>query len=385
MGNFENSQYAKLFESTEGRQIMSAIVTNPDLLRSNHTFWDTKFRIDPNITPTDADGKATFISRMRKIETGNMMHMRAPLADSKPREKGNLKFYTGVIPDFISDGYVEKAPERMYKEKLFNQFGDAYVIAAFAQETLQGMLDDANQTLSNMSAQLMSKGNIVYTYGEGIHENVLKADIPAENFKTAGAVSWADTTNCKILDQVRKMYNDIQEALGVKMPMQLEVTRNNWNNYWLKNAQVIEWVRYFKSINNVLLPNNIEITNDMAVQALATYEGLPQIVIIEESQKDGVHGIVHGWADNIAVMRPLGYAGYIRHTTILDEEVYTKYGNKTTIKRNFASALNGLAMFMNTTLLNGNLKEWHTDLMMTAVPSLDEFLYHYIINTTTID
>jgi hypothetical protein len=385
MAKFETSQYSKLYDSMEGRSIMTAILSNPDLLRANHMFWSEKFRVDPNITPTDAHGKATFTSYMRQLESGQMMDMRAPLGDSRPVERGNAAFYTGVIPDFIAPGYVEKAPERMYKEKLYEQFGDAKLLAMFATDVLQPMVDSANQTLSNMAAQLMSKGSITYNYGGGIHDNLYKADIPAANFKTAGAVSWADTTNCKILDQVRKLYQDILDQLGLEsLPMQLEITRNNWNNYWLKNAQVIEWVRYIKSVNNVLLPTTITLTSDMAQEAVNAFEGLPKIVIIEEKQKDETSGIVHGWADNIAVIRPIGYAGYIRHTSILDEEVYTKYGNNL-VTRNFSHTGSGLFTVMNSVIANSNLKEWHTDLMMSAIPSLDEFLYHFIINTTTAD
>ena len=385
MAKFENSQYTKLYDSMEGRSIMTAILANPDLLRANHMFWSEKFKIDPNITPTDAHGKATFTSYMRQLEKGQMMDMRAPLGDSRPVERGNAAYYTGVIPDFIAPGYVEKAPERMYKEKLFEQFGDAKLLAMFATEVLQPMVDSANQTLSNMAAQLMSKGSITYNYGEGIHENLLKADIPAANFKTAGAVSWADNTNCKLLDQVRKLYKDVLDQLGVeKMAMQLEITRNNWNNYWLKNEQVKECVRYIKSVNNVLLPQTITVTDEMASDVIKSFEGLPQIVIVDEKQNDVSLGTVNGWADNIAVLRPVGYAGYIRHTSILDEEVYTKYGN-TLITRNFSHTNSGLLTVMNSVHANGNLKEWHTDLMMSAIPSLDEFLYHFIINTTTAD
>lgn len=385
MAKFENSQYTKLYDSMEGRSIMTAILANPDLLRANHMFWSEKFKIDPNITPTDAHGKATFTSYMRQLEKGQMMDMRVPLGDSRPVERGNAAYYTGVIPDFIAPGYVEKAPERMYKEKLFEQFGDAKLLAMFATEVLQPMVDSANQTLSNMAAQLMSKGSITYNYGEGIHENLLKADIPAANFKTAGAVSWADNTNCKLLDQVRKLYKDVLDQLGVeKMAMQLEITRNNWNNYWLKNEQVKEWVRYIKSVNNVLLPQTITVTDEMASDVIKSFEGLPQIVIVDEKQNDVSLGTVNGWADNIAVLRPVGYAGYIRHTSILDEEVYTKYGN-TLITRNFSHTNSGLLTVMNSVHANGNLKEWHTDLMMSAIPSLDEFLYHFIINTTAAD
>ena len=49
-----------------------------------------------------------------------------------PEDKKGLAYYSGVIPEFISKGTVEKATERAYKEDLFEQFGDAALIAAYA-------------------------------------------------------------------------------------------------------------------------------------------------------------------------------------------------------------------------------------------------------------
>ena len=166
------------------------------------------------------------------------------------------------------------------------------------------------------------------------------------------------------------------------MQFQLEITRNMWRNNFLNNAQVIEWVRYMRSMNNVLLPSNVVVTTEMANEALTSFEGLPKIVIVEEKQKDAVSGIVKGWDDSVAVLRPLGMAGYMRHTNILDEEVYTKFANNA-VTFNFAPAVDGLALVMNSVIPNGNLKEWHTDTMFSCVPTLDEFLYHYIIDTST--
>lgn len=386
MAKFENSIYAKIWDSREGRDIMNIIVANPDLIHSNHTFWSQKFTVDSQITPTQPDGKAPFTVFMRQQETGGMMDMRAPLGDSMVAERGNARFYMGVIPDFIAKGYVEKAPEREYREQLFAQFGNDELVRGFVTDWLQPALDSANQTLSNMAAQIMSTGQIFWDFEDGIKNMpVLKADIPTENFLKAGAVVWADTTNCNILDQVRKIYRDVREHLGVNMLMQLEITRNMWNNYWLNNAQVKELIRYYASLNNQIFPEVFEADTEMAMNAIrrANFgDDMPTIVIVEESQFDKAAGTtVHGWSDSIAVLRPLGYAGTVRRTAILDEYVYKKYGTKL-IDRSFSSALGGVAVIMNSVINNGNLKEWHSDLMMSAVPALDEFLYHFIIDTT---
>lgn len=380
---FEFSKYNKIWDSAEGRQIVETVLQNPDLIRANHTFWTEKFRIDPQITPTNQEGEAVFISKMRELDSGFLMDMRAPLGDSVPEDKRGQKYYSGVIPEFISKGTVEKATERDYKKRLFEQFGDASLIAQYAVEVLQPKIDSANQTLSYMSAQLLSTGKIIYNQGAGLQGNVLKAEIPAENFITAGAKVWSDPS-ARILDQIRQIYQDALEKWGVNFTMQLEIPRNIWIEYFLKNEQVKEWVRYYNSLNNVLLPEQLVLTESMVRDALAKFEGLPQIVIVEEKQKDVYNGIVNGWKENIAVLRPVGYAGYIRHTTTEDVRLFSEYGNGVNTY-SFASAMNGLATVANSIIVNGNFKEWHTHLILPAVPSLDEFLYHIIIDTNAAD
>lgn len=380
---FASSTYNKIWDSNEGRQIVTQILNDPDLIRANHTFWTQKFRIDPQITPTNAEGEAIFKSTMRQLESGVLMDMRAPLGDSIPEDKKGLAYYSGVIPEFISKGTVEKATERAYKEDLFAQFGDAALIAAYATDVLQSKLDSANQTLSHMSAQLLSTGKIIYNQGVGIQGNVLKADIPTENFLKAGEAVWSDTS-ARLLDQIVKIVEDIREKQGLDLQFQLEITRKQFLEAFMKNEQVIEWVRYLNVINNTPLPERAVMTEDLVKNALARFEGLPPIVIVEEKQKDLENGIVHGWKEGVAVLRPFGYAGFIRRTTIKDVELFTKYGNNVN-SYSFAPALNGLAQVANSVIVNGNFKEWHTHVIMAAVPSLDEFLYHYIIDTTTAD
>lgn len=377
---FEQSTYNKIWDSTEGSQIVTQILNSPDLINANHMFWTEKFRVDPNITPTNQEGEAVFISRMREIESGVLMDMRAPLGDSVPEDKKGIAYYSGVIPEFISKGTVEKATERDYKEKLFEQFGDVALVAAYATDVLQSKIDSANQTLSNMSAQLLSTSKIIYKSGVGIQGNVLKAEVPAANFLKAGTKVWTDTT-ARLLDQIVEIVEDIKDKTGIAN-WQLEVTKDQFKNCFLKNAQVIEWVRYMNIINNQPLPERLVLSRDMAMSALASFEGLPPIVIIEEKQKDADSTIVHGWKSGVAVLRPAGIAGYMRRTTIKDTELFTKYGNSVN-SYSFTPALNGLATVRNSVIVNGNFKEWHTDVVLAGVPSLDQFLYHYIIDTTT--
>lgn len=381
---FENSKYSKIWDSSEGRAIVTAILNDPELIRANHTFWQTKFRVDPQTTPTNAEGEAIFKSKMRPIQTGVLMDMRAPLGDSTPMEVGGIAAYTGSIPDFIAKGFVEKATERYYKEKMFDQFADLKNVAMYATDVLQMQLDSANQTLSHMSAYLLSNGHLKYLQGEGIQDGLYKAPIPAENFDTAGAKVWT-ANDCQLLSQMVAKEEKYKDAWGVELPMQWEITREQFVNVFMKNAQVIEWSKHnYELRNGVALNTTLALTEDIVLADIAKFPGLSPIVLAEEKQKDLNNGTVRGWKSGVAVLRPRGYAGLIRHTKPHDEEMFKKFGNNVN-SYNFSSALGGIATIMNSTIVNGNFKEWHTDLWMSAIPTLDEFLYHVIIDTTTAD
>ena len=381
---FENSKYSKIWDSSEGRAIVTAILNDPELIRANHTFWQTKFRVDPQTTPTNAEGEAIFKSKMRPIQSGVLMDMRAPLGDSTPMEVGGMAAYTGSIPDFIAKGFVEKATERYYKEKMFDQFADLKNVAMYATDVLQMQLDSANQTLSHMSAYLLSNGHLKYLQGEGIQDNLYKAPIPAENFDTAGAKVWT-ASDCQLLSQMVAKEEKYKDAWGVELPMQWEITREQFVNVFMKNAQVIEWSKHnYELRNGVALKTTLALTEDIVLADIAKFPGLSPIVLVEEKQKDLNNGTVRGWKSGVAVLRPRGYAGLIRHTKPHDEEMFKLFGNNVN-SYNFSSALGGIATIMNSTIVNGNFKEWHTDLWMSAIPTLDEFLYHVIIDTTTAD
>ena len=183
---------------------------------------------------------------------------------------------------------------------------------------------------------------------------------------------------------MRAKEEKFSDLWGVSLSLQWEIDKRDFDAKFLSNKQVIEWVRYVNVINNTPLPETFILNREMALSAIAKFPGVSPIVIIEEKQKDTTNGVIHGWKEGNVVLRPVGFAGLIRHTNCIDEKVYRKYGSDL-VSRNFTPAINGLATVMNSVVNNGNLKEWHTDLMMSAIPTLDEFLYHAIIDTTTAD
>ena len=387
MAKFENSVYSKIWDSSEGRQIVTSILNDPNLIRANHTFWREKFLVDPMITPTNAEGEAVFTSRMRQLDSGVLMDMRAPLGDSKPEDVKGMSAYQGTIQEFISKGTVEKATERYYKEKFFESLGDAELIGRYAMDVLQPKIDSANQTLSYMSAYLLSHGKLTYLQGEGMQGNIYAPYIPTENFKNAGAKVWSDTT-APLFDIWRKLVTDANDKFGAALNWILEVPRDMFDNVILKNEEVIKWIKDSYLVNSSQIAagtNNLSglvVDEENFFKYITKVQGLPTIVIIEEKQKDLHNGMVHGWKEGVAVLRPAGYAGLIRRTTIADVELFREAFTNPANTYSFTPAMEGLAVVRNSTIANGNLKEWHTDLVLAATPSLDEFLYHFIIDTT---
>ena len=123
---------------------------------------------------------------------------------------------------------------------------------------------------------------------------------------------WSDPT-AKILDQMATIENTFKDKWGVEMAMQWEMTQEMFDAYFLKNEQVKEWVQYLNVINNTPLPDNMTLTRDLVEHAIPQHPyNLSPIVIVNEKQKDINQGVVRGWKSGNAILRPRGYAGYIR-------------------------------------------------------------------------
>lgn len=380
--DINNTRYAMFWDSTDGQAALQEILS-PDFIRANYTFYRDQFDINPYSSPRNADGTATFSSRMRELKPAHMADMRAPLGDTKPEEKYGLKSYEASIPSFSAPGYVETALEREYKERMLEEYfgNDAQIVMGFRDE-LQKRVDSLDQTLSNMSGQILSTGEIIYNEGRGIKGAIYKAPIPAENFVNAGTSVWSDPS-AKILTQMVEIQNKFKDKWGETIPMKWQIPYDVFVNYFLPNEQVIEWVRYMRNINNTPLPESLVLTQELVTQYLPSYPGLYPVEVVSEKQT-GWNGTVSGWKKNIAVLRPQGKAGLIQHAEFREQQLYEKYGSSVIVKT-FAKTNSGLYTVVNTTLNNGNFREWHSDMFMDAVPSLDEFLNHVIVDTSTAD
>lgn len=383
--DFNNSRYAKFFSSKSNINFLQTFISTEGLLDVNNGWWKTQFTKAAAATPTDATGAATFTVKSRNMKAAPMMDLRAPLGDSTPLDNEGLMFYSATIPDFIAPGIVETATERKYKEEYMKQFGnDADIVAQWIQK-VQTQYDSANASVSNMGAQLISKGYIDYNFGRGIKSPLHKANIPAENFVKAGAKVWT-ATDCQLLDQMVKKEQDFRDRTGFTGAMKWQMPKDIYLNVFLKNTQVAEWVKSYRTLNDKPVTAGMVITEEL-YKEVPVYPGLSPIEIVVEKQRNltwSSDEMIHGWNPTAVVLRPSGFAGEIQYTNIMDKEMHEQYG-ASTIQKTFAMLESGLFMLVNTTLNNGNYKEWHTDLMASCVPSLLEFPYHVIVDTATAD
>lgn len=378
--DFNISKYAKLWNSRDGRQLLQIFVNSPDIIKALPAFWKSQFGIDSEIIPRNPDGTAVFGADMKSNGLERMLDWRAPLGESLVRDKKGVSRYTGTVPDFIAKGFVEQAMERENKEKMYQEYGtDAELLDGFA-DILTEMVMEADSTMSHMAAQALSTGQVIYNVGDGITGPIYKAPIPEDNFVAGGSVSWADNANCKLLDQMEKIEQDFRDRTAFAGAFKWQMTRAMFNNYVLKNAQVVEYISNWRTINDKPNVAGWNVNEKMFNEAFATENPkISPIEVIEETQYN--NGIaVHGWAANIAVLRPQGLAGRVKQADILDKRMAEKYGSSV-IERVFAKR--DIYTIMNTTLNNGNYKEWHTDLFVAGVPALEEFLNHVIVATTT--
>lgn len=382
---FENTTFANIYSPRNGSPIVADIMANKNLVKiDNHNFWTKKFDIFPTAAPTDAQGNSSFIVKLREQMQGELMSMRAPLSEAAPVDAPAMQTYTGSIPSFAPRGFIENATERWYSMNAFkdDQLTEEDMVRNYAKK-LQFFVDSANQTLSFAAARILSTGQLVYDKGYGIKGNVLKAPIPTENFLNAGTAVWTDST-FPLLDHLRTLVETLNNKHG-KMAWQLEITRDRFVSTFLNNTQVLDWLKLQYGIQHSVLTANIPnaiATVDYAITALAADSDLPRISIVSEAQNDVELGTVHGWATNIAVLRPMGYAGYIMYARPAEGVVMPSMGARA-VTQNFTTAFNGIGLIINSEMDNGKLREWHTDFVMNAVPALDEFVYHYIINTGT--
>lgn len=386
--DFRNSRYAKFFSSKDNSRFLRSYLDQTDIFFTNHGWYKTQGHIAPDDTPIDKNGTATFNVKARALHDTPMMDMRAPLGDTNQLDNEGLDFYTASIPDFAAPGFTETAPERMAKENKFEEFGnDADIVAAWTYN-VQRQKDSVDATYTYLTAQLMTTGKLDYTkIGRGIRTMIHPSILTNKNFDTAGKKSWYDS-DCDILAQMRQKefkYRTEHNDYGGGLVWQM--TRNFFINYFLTNESVRKFVQSYRTLHYQASVEDTPVVPEEWGPATVNLEGVSPIDLVTEKELNKTHKTeerVQGWADNIIVLRPAGDAIEFEHKIVTDEPMIKRYGSKF-IEAAFSPFDDGLAVLMNTTLMNGRFMEWHTDVLSAALPALIDFPNHLIMDVTKTD
>ncbi len=386
--DFNNSRYAKLFSSKDNLNFLKTFLEQKNLLYTNYGWYSTQGRRASMPTPTDYDGVATYSVKSRKAEAAPLMHLRAPLGDAPEMDNEGISVYSGSIPDFIGYKWSENAQQRKYKEELFQQFGsDADLIATWVRDAVQAGKNSAEATLSNLTAQLMTKASMSWKgKGEGLQQFLQKVEpFPEENKKKAGAKAWTDP-DCKIISQMRKIEDDYRdERGGYEGALVWKMTRKMYRETFLENAEVKEWYQKWCVAKHMAYTDSMQVLDEDFKRTLSDMTGLSPIEIVVEKERNKTQNsdtFVQGWEDKYVVLCPAGDCVEFKWTPIYDQTLQKEFGAKN-IDVSWASIANGLVTVGNYAIDNGLFREWQTKVMMSACPVLIDFMNHVIIDTST--
>ena len=185
---------------------------------------------------------------------------------------------------------------------------------------------------------------------------------------------------------MRKIESEWREEFGQsRLALVWQMTYDTFYNTFLGNKQIKELYINWCKAHYVAYVEDYGVNTEMFLKAFADIQGISRIEIVDEEERnlkfDGSVVKVKGWSDNIVVLRPAGDAFEYERKQIADKPMFEKYGNNI-VQKVFAQTNKGLGLLCNTTVANGDYKEWHTDLMFAAVPAMLDFPYRWIIDIT---
>ena len=385
--DFNNSRYAKLFSSKDNINFLRTFLNKEGVIHTNYTWYKTQGKKASMPTPSDIDGVASFSVKSRKLEAAPLMHLRAPLGDAPEMDASGIEMYTGSIPDFIGYKWTENARQRQYKKEIFEQFGnDADLIRAWVRDVVQVGVDSAEATLTNLTAQLMTKASMSWKgMGEGIQMFLQKIEaFPEKNRLKAGTKAWSDS-ECKIITQMRKIEDKYRDDRGgYEGALVWKMTRKMYRETFLENAEVKEWYKNWCIAKRIAYTETMSVIDEDFTKTLADMTGLSPIEIVVEKERNktvSTDTFVQGWDNKYVVLCPATDPVQYRWTPIIDQKVQQDFGAKN-IDVNWASVVDGLVTVGNYAMDNGQFREWQTKVMMSACPVLNDFMNHCIIDTS---
>lgn len=347
----------------------------------NEAFWKRYFDRDGMPTPTDTNGVAMFRSLELTGQSAPMLKPRARWSPPDEHTKGGFSWYSGSIGDF-GDSFSITPQQREAYEKMLKQFNGNVTILKQYITSMDDLIKGANATISNLSAQLLSKGQMISVNAGFTFEG--KADIPTTRFKTSGAKIWSDISS-DILGKMQTEEADLRLATGFAGVLTWKMDKATFKNLQL-NTAIRSQVGSYLNYNGVLFSTNSVVTLDAYNAWVSQNAGYYSIIeLVEEKQmlNDGLtpfYRTVNGWETGNAVLSPSGKQGVIKYSDVEELAQMAAIPN-----RQIAYMNDGLFGIMNWIHGADRTPKWITELLIAIAPALSVFKTMTIVDTTTAD
>lgn len=344
-------------------------------------FWKRYFVKDGLPTPYDSKGVARFGAIEMIAQSAPMLEPRARWSSTVESPKGDMAEYTGTIGDFGRSFTITPEEEEYYEQMLAMSGGDVNVLTQYVTN-INDLVKGANATISNLSAQLLSKGQMTSANLTGFKFQGI-ADIPSTRFKTSGTKVWSDISS-DILGKMQTEEEDLRLATGYTGALSWKMDLTTFKNIQL-NTEVRSQVGSYLNYNNIIFTTNSIVTLD-AFNAWSQQLGnLSMIELVEEKQmlnggQTPYYTTTRGWEVGNAVLSPTGQQGVIKYSNINELAKLSQFANK-----QVAYLEDGLFGIMNWINDTGRSPVRTTELLIAIAPALSVFRTMTIVDTTTAD
>ena len=398
-----NLLYQKGLMADNQPGFLQVLINDKLNIEENTFFWQEHFMVDGTETPAnlaDPQKRPAYSVIQVTNQTTPMADPMAPLSETSQMDQQGFTEKTGSIYQYGKGMFQTSMGKIALQAKLASMgVAEQNVIAGFIDGVAK-IIKSHNSRLSYMAAQVLSTGGAYNTTSSQGMSGVVanqNAYIPALNYKKAGEKVWTDST-CDIPTQIQKIVEDYKEEndLGDDFVMELDVPYDLLINTLLHNsyfiAEVNRYIRLYAPDKVIVIDNDNDSVNtsvismDQIVQYSRSPESkIPPIRVVRQkstTQDITTLSSVTGWSANKVVLRPLGYAGVVVHATPSDVAMYQSGEINNEIQMNIAKEQNFLYV-INKIVPNGLFKSYHTDVIGSYAPILNESTYHVIIDTAT--
>lgn len=399
-----NLLYQKNIIGDGNTGFLQTIIDQSLVFNENIPFWQECFSLDGNEAPanlSDTTINPAWTVRSFQRRMVPMAPAMAPLSETMQLDNEGYSERTGSMHQYGSGLYQNSMGKQALEAKLKSlNLQDQTILGGYVKG-LSDMVKAHNSRLSHMAAQTISRGGAYSNSGEAFAgvDASQAAYIPLSNYKKAGAKVWTDTT-CDIPEQMRKIADDFKLASGLEenYPMQWDIPYNMAMTVLMTNPAFVKEVNRFIRMlapDKVIIVNNsssVVDVNTITMQQLVEYSRseiskIAPIHIVKEKQQYAdfkSYTTVQGWADGVAVLRPLGLAGVVVHAQPKDIAMYQSGEVNDRVSISIAKA-QGFLYVVNQIVDDGKYKAYLNDVLGCYATVLNEINYHVPVNTRVAD